>query len=483
MYTANKIIKEIRSHYNIELSQIIEDEREYSKVEFYKNENTFTLDSNGNIIKLNLKGNNIEDLEGIFKVSNTITHLQLSANQLKNISLLSKFKNLEYLDLSTNKIFDITPLKNLNQLKFLYIDNNQINTIPKFSYPRLIELWIYSNNIIDINNLKYLKSIKSLNVSNNKIVDISVLTKLKNLNYLNVSKNRVIDISPLSGFKNFNSLDISNNEVIDISPLQNIIISTDLMIGQNKIIDLTPLYQPLKKKKINFVNAFENPLIYPPIDIVIQGEDLIVKWFDNIIETVKEKIYTCKQSNAKILDIGKMGLTDLSLIPELFELIHLKELIISNEWAEYDDVNKRWIRIDSENSGLKNNVFHIPEEFIKLKNLEKLIVGGDWRSRQDKISKNWRIKNIDWLFQLKKLCFLNISNNEVQNISGIINLKLLEIGHFNNNKINKVPKLNTLKNLKEIYLSNNLIEDVEFLDESYHIVTVDLHSNKIINLI
>lgn len=483
MQTVNQIIREIKLYYKIELTQLIEDDREYSKVEFYKNSNTFSLDTYGNIIKINLKDNTISDLEGLFKTTKTLTHLNLAANQITRVGLISNFKKLKFLDLGSNEITDISGLKRLKELESLYLDNNQINLFPKLDLPFLNELWVYGNKIVDISNLQYLTSLSSLNISNNHIVNISGLTKLQKLHTLRIDGNEVIDISPLSQFKSFLSVDLSQNKIDNISPLKDIIIKKELMIGQNKISDLSPLYNALKRKKINFINVFENPLIYPPMAIALKGEVPIVEWFDSIIASAKKKIIEARKTKAELLDLGKLGLTDLSLIPELFELKRLKSLIISNEWAEYDEAEKSWIRRESINTGLKNNIFNIPYEFSHLVSLEKLIIGGDWKSKYDNTSNNWRIIDVSSLFKLKKIRFLNISNNQIEDITGITNLKALEVAHINNNRISKVPKLNVLKSLNELYLSNNLIEEIEFLNDCLQLLTVDLHSNKISNLI
>ncbi len=483
MKKGTQIIKEIESYYDLELIHLIEDNREISKTEFYKNENTYSLDLNGNLLKINLKNNSINDLDGLLKVANTLTHLNLSGNRLNKINSISTFKELKYLDLSSNQITDITGLSNLKNLEYLYLDNNNITTIPELNLPKLIEFWAYSNKINDISTFKDLTSIKSLNISNNQISNISHLAKLKKLEVLSVSNNRIIEISTLKTLKSLNTLDLSNNQIKDISALKYVLLKNELLIGQNQIIDLSPLYQSLKNKEIKFINAFDNPLIYPPLDVVLKGEAIIIEWFDEIIRIANEKINATKKSKSKILDLGRMGLTDLSLIPELFDLDGLEELIISNEWAEYNDADNRWIRKESQNKGLKNNIFNIPNDITRFKNLEKLIVGGDWKSKLNSQSNNWRLIDVSWLFELKKLRYFNVSNNHVKDITGISNLKYLEVAHINNNNIFKVPPLKYLKNLKEIYLSNNLIEKIDFLKGCNQLSTVDIHSNKISDLI
>ena len=119
-------ISEIEKYYNIELRLIIEDEREESKVMFHKNENTYSLNSKNEIQKLNLKDNNLGNLDGLSKIKNTVTDLNLGATRIDNIEILSDFKNLVFLDLSTNQIEDINPIKALKKLEYLYLDNEVI---------------------------------------------------------------------------------------------------------------------------------------------------------------------------------------------------------------------------------------------------------------------------------------------------------------------------------------------------------------------
>ncbi len=478
-----KGIVEIETKCKIELIQIIEDDRDFSQVEFYKNENTYSLNAEGEVIKLNLKNNYLESIASLKSLSSSLTHLNLAGNKLKSIEELSDFHNLIFLDLSTNLISNIDVIKNLKNLEFLYLDHNLIIEIPKFILPKLITLWLYNNKIVNINNLKSLVNLESISLAHNSIADISVLKEMKKLKQIYLNDNNIYDIDVLSNFKSLIYLDLARNKIVDIFCLKNIEISSDLMLGENKIFDLTPLYPSLRDNKINFVNAFDNPLVYPPFEVVGKGEGAMLNWFEKIYEKVNEKIVINKKSREERLDLGSLGITDLSLFKNLFKLNHLKELIISNEWAEFDQSTNEWKRVESDNNELNNNIINIPNEISNLINLEKIYVGGDWKSKKDKNYRKWRIKDISSLYSLKKLSFINISNNHLEDISGIIKLVNLQIVHLNNNNIINVPELKSLKNLREIYLSNNLIHDVDFLNNCFHLTTVDLHSNLIEDLL
>jgi GTPase SAR1 family protein len=201
----------------------------------------------------------------------------------------------------------------------------------------------------------------------------------------------------------------------------------------------------------------------------------------NRLRKVKHMISNSVNSLDRELDLGKCNLMSLYEIPELFDCLHLETLILSNEWAEYE--NGKWKRIKSRNSGGNNNLGFIPNEIKKLKNLKKIILGGDW-NLDENIWERWRIKNITPLSKLTKLQYLNVSNNLVMAIPNFTKLPLLSTLHLNNNQITRVYFDGEFKNLKELYLSNNFLKTIVFFNKTKFrkISTLDLHGNNIIDL-
>jgi GTPase SAR1 family protein len=207
----------------------------------------------------------------------------------------------------------------------------------------------------------------------------------------------------------------------------------------------------------------------------------IINLSTNRLDKVRNKIENSIKNNIEELDLGKSNLTSLFEIPELFNCGHLKKLILSNEWAEFE--NGKWKREESENLGEYNNIGYIPDEIKKLKNLETLIIGGDW-NLDEKVWKRWRIKNITPLSQLSKLKYLNVSNNQLMAIPNLCKLPELLTLHLNNNKITKVYFDGEFTNLKELYLSNNFLNTLAFFSKVKFpkIRTLDIHGNKIRDL-
>jgi GTPase SAR1 family protein len=191
-------------------------------------------------------------------------------------------------------------------------------------------------------------------------------------------------------------------------------------------------------------------------------------------------IKECLTTRSKILDLGNCGLEDLTIIPELFECTHIETLIVSNEWSEYKD--GKWRRLNSKNNGRKNNIQFLPDSISDLTELKTFICGGDWNKYDDKEWNRWSISDLTPISSLKKLEYLNLSNNAITSLTGLNKLVNLKRIHLNNNEISNIEILNNLAQLIELNLSNNKIEQVNFLSELQGIATLDLHNNLIRDL-
>ena len=137
---------------------------------------------------------------------------------------------MKILNLTGNQITDISPLGQLNNLKELKFGNNQV---------------------VDISALESLENLKVLNFGGtplpedgNQVEDISVISNLNNLVTLNFYDNKVSDISPLLNNENI-------NQFIEIDMRMNLLdISSDSksmnVINQLTEIGVEVLYEPQK---------------------------------------------------------------------------------------------------------------------------------------------------------------------------------------------------------------------------------------------
>jgi internalin A len=171
--------------------------------------------------------------------------LELGYNQISDIRFLEKLTQLQILDLSYNQISDIYYLANLTDLQSLDLSYNQIS---------------------DIRFLERLIKLQSLDLRYNQISDISILEKLTSLQCLNLYSNQINDLKSLVPLlKNGLEIDLENQYIWHL---------------QGKI------------------GLKDNPIVTPPLEIVKQGKEAVIRYFENELETKYE---------GKLLIVGEPG--------------------------------------------------------------------------------------------------------------------------------------------------------------------------------
>ncbi len=150
----------------------------------------------------------------------------------------------------------------------------------------------------------------------------------------------------------------------------------------------------------------------------------------------------------KRLDIGRCGLTEIP--KEVFELVWLEELIMSDEWEEHDE----WKTTlnESQNIEMENRLSNIPVALSKLFNLKILRVNGS-------LIDEWEISKIENLPEgLKRL---DISRNEISRLENLP--KGLTHLYIDDNKISRLENLP--EGLTHLDISGSEISRLENLPE------------------
>lgn len=160
-----------------------------------------------------------EDIKSISDMVN-LTALNLSENEISNISMLAQLDNLEVLNLESNYISDIKSLSKLTNLKELYLGENQISNISVLSKLTNLEiLSLSANKISDINALSNLENLRILNVNwlnfddPDQIIDINALSRLTNLENLSLDDNQISGISALHKLQKLEMLSLKHCEI------------------------------------------------------------------------------------------------------------------------------------------------------------------------------------------------------------------------------------------------------------------------------
>lgn len=184
------------------------------------------------------------------------------------------------------------------------------------NFTKLGYLYIGDIKIQDYSFLQSLTQLHALDISNNQIQDFSFLQSLGQLKSLHLITNQLRDISFLQNLKQLQSLNLDQNQIQDISSLQSLTQLQYLDLGKNKIENIKPLLFLLKnglevtldRDGGSGISLYNNPITNPPIEIVKQGREAILRYSDRIEQEGKDFIFEAKLT---LVGDGGSGKTSL----------------------------------------------------------------------------------------------------------------------------------------------------------------------------
>jgi hypothetical protein len=167
----------------------------------------------------------IADAEAVKKLNLDIEYQQEipEDTQIKDISALKYFKNLDELNMQFHAITDISPLAGLVELRGLGLGGNNISDItPLSGLKELRFLSIFSCKATDYSPLKNLTYLNTLFISYSTFSDLSVLADMQDLSALYIDSTQVSDVSLLEKLTKLKRLKLKDSKVTDYSPLKDI---------------------------------------------------------------------------------------------------------------------------------------------------------------------------------------------------------------------------------------------------------------------
>ncbi len=278
---------------------------------------TTEYDRQGNLIRLDLYGNQLiqlpseigllSNLQELSAGENQLTQLppeigllsnlqqlSLAGNQLTQFSLeLSQFSNLQQLSLAGNQLTQLPPeIGLLSNLQQLHLGGNQLTQLPSelFHLSNLQMLSLWGNQLTQFPlEPGQFSNLQRLHLSGNRLAQLpSELFHLFNLQQLHLGRSRLTQLSSEIGqLSNLEALSLENNQLTQI-PLE---------IGQ------LPNLQELSLKN--------NLLLTPPPEIVSQGTQSVLAF---LRELQQQSIV---RYEAKLILVGEGGTGKSSLLRSL----------------------------------------------------------------------------------------------------------------------------------------------------------------------
>ena len=200
-----------------------------------------------------------------------MSRIQLSGNQIKDLSPLSGNKTLSTLDVSGNQIDSLKPLESCSELKSLNVGNNKLTSLTGLEkLIRLEKFECNKNQISDLGGITNCTALSYVNISSNKISDISLLAKsAQSLKSVFLDDNQVSDLSSLSSAKELLALSFNNNKITSLDKIKDCTKLRAISGDNNGISSLSELAPMTKLKCISFAHNKISDM--SPIEKLTQG--------------------------------------------------------------------------------------------------------------------------------------------------------------------------------------------------------------------
>ena len=431
-----------------------------------------------NYTSLNLSYDDVSNITALTELRN-IKELNLCGDKISDLTILNKIGTLESIDISYNNITDITALTDLTELKTLKLSGN---IIKDFSVLK----GLTNLTGLEIEDFVECNAVEEYNIVAKK-TDISFLSDLTQLKYLDLAMNNIEDISPLETLINLEYLDISCNSISDIHSLQYLtqlrtVILSDgsVTIGgvyeeTNNITDISALVNCTNLECLYIGDSEISDL--SPISDMKNLEELYLQLDNNINLNDIADI-----TSLKILDLHGAQVTNISA---LSGLVNLEKLTLGARWY-------KWANNIQDISALANmqKLTYLDLSFTSVENIDILsnltnleylnLYGINGEEHQiiyhgyDVVSFSYeweyieRFNNLDFLIPLINLKQLYLGSNGLTDVTALSGLTQLEKLDLSYNELTNVDSLSDLKNLKYLNLSLNQISDyspVEFVED------------------
>ena len=404
------------------VKDIINNQLKYYIID-YNNDKYITKMALGKISSLELQNKNLtsDNLSGL-DIFYNISVIDLSDNNITNVSVLTNFKRLYSINLSNNKVTDVSALKDLENLGSINLSgNNNVNGYEQLD--NLYQINLSNTNLSALNNISNNERLSQLDLSNNTQLDYNSLKLPKNISYL-VLDNTNFKNNNLSNLKNLYSLSIKNNGLKNLDSLRNIKSLTSLDVSNNEITNFSALTEIFGKSDDEDAISEDEDYGYYGYTSLIAKENNIsdISIINNI------KVDSVDLSNNKITDLSALDNNKIKMIR-----------------LSYNKIKK----------GIKS-----------LKNVNTIYLD------------HCGISNIDDFSVLEKTDYLVLDDNDITNFKNLKNINQLTSLSINNNKITDLSYISEFENLYNLSLDNNDITDITALNKIEKLNTLSLSGNK-----
>jgi len=224
-----------------------------------------------NLTSLDLGNNKLRSVPNSIGKLKKLTELKLENNQLSNVpDSIAELQNLTELNLGSNQLSSVpNSIIKLQNLTVLYLFANQLSKIPDSiaELQNLTALYLHGNQLSNMpDSIAKMQKLKMLYLHKNQLSILpDNITELKNLRLLNLANNQLTSVpDSIAKLQNLQSLGLYDNQFTEFPQV--------LLMLNLEVKWETGLFT-------YGIHIAGNPFRNPPIEIVKQGKQAIVKYY------------------------------------------------------------------------------------------------------------------------------------------------------------------------------------------------------------
>lgn len=443
-----------------------------------------------NVTSVDLSENNLTDITPLTELTKIVT-LNLSSNQnLNDLSGIEGLITLQELNVSTCRaLTDISPVATLPALKEISAQGCNIQTLKLENpagavLPELETFYLQENDLKDLSVLATLPKLKNLYIKGNASLEsLETLNGSTSIHLIDASNCTDMEtVGDISGITNLEMIQLSGcsklNEITDLKNLPNLINIT----ANNCAIEELGTLENLPKLQTLILSGNESLTDTDAISdlpqlktIALDGCTITsIGTLDNLPKLEK-------------LDIKGNKVTDLSEITDLPRLNYLdaseNQLTTIGTLAklpllEWLDLSKNQLKDASAISNFPS-LNYINVSYNSITTFGKMT---ELPSLKEFYGQFNKVTDISMFHDMPSLRKLNVSNNLINNLGTFVNLPKLQNLYMFSNKITNTTVIHDLPSLETYDASSNLISTLGTMDNLPEVTSINLSSNRIPSL-
>jgi internalin A len=270
------------------------------------------ISNNYRIISHSDKSNKLEKLPNWLDELKDLEEFTCYNTKIDTLKPLSKLYKLKRLMISNTNIISLEPISDLLNLEELNCGATKIDTLkPLSNLHKLKKLYVSDTHIITLEPISSLLNLEELYCSGTKIDTLKPLSQLHHLKELYVINTNISTLESISSLSNLVFFEFSGTKINTLEPLKNLVKLAHINLSSTNVSSLEPIIRINSNQQPFAIDAYNCPLIIPPIEFVPHGYQAIKEYLSQIRENAKNL------NEVKIIFLGEGASGKTSLIKRL----------------------------------------------------------------------------------------------------------------------------------------------------------------------